>query len=112
MLCFEALLGLRVNFDKLELVLVSNVHITPQLANILGCMVSFLPMNNMGLLLGATSRAIAIWVTVIEKIKRKLVGWKILYLSKRGRITIIKSTGFNFTNVFLFTFPNPASVVT
>ncbi|KAG2688943.1 hypothetical protein I3760_09G116800 [Carya illinoinensis] len=51
-----------------------------------------------------------IWESVIEKIERRLAGWKRLYLSKGGRITLIKSTLSNLPTYFLSLFPIPASV--
>lgn len=62
------------------------------LANLLGCKVAFLPLKYLGLPLGASFRAKSIWDRVVEKIERRLGGWKRLYLSKGDRITLIKIT--------------------
>lgn len=56
LLCFEAASGLKVNFDKSELVPVGNVSDTRQLASILGCKVASLPITYLGLPLGAAAR--------------------------------------------------------
>lgn len=40
-----------------------------------------LPLT-LGLPLGATFKAAAIWIGVLEKMERPLAGWKRLYLSK------------------------------
>ncbi|KAG2695344.1 hypothetical protein I3760_07G009500 [Carya illinoinensis] len=69
-------------------------------------------MTYLGLLLGAASRAISTWDTVIEKIERRLAGWKRLYLSKGGRVTLIKSTLSNLSTYFLSLFPISACVAT
>ena len=42
--------------------------------------------------------------------ERRLVGWKRLYLSKGGRVTLIKSTLSNLPTYFLSLFPIPANV--
>jgi hypothetical protein len=47
---------------------------------------------------------------IIEKIERCLAGWKRLYLSKGGRITLIKSTLSNLPTYFMSLFPLPTSV--
>ncbi|XP_018838443.2 uncharacterized protein LOC109004362 [Juglans regia] len=60
LLCCEVVLDLKVNFDKLEIVLVENVSNTLQLASILGCKVASFPMSYLGLPLGAASRASSI----------------------------------------------------
>jgi hypothetical protein len=52
-----------------------------ELASILGCRVSSLPMKYLGLPLGASYKAISIWNGVIEKMKRRLAGWKKLCLT-------------------------------
>ena len=53
MLCFEAVSGLKISLGKLELVLVGSVPEVEDLAHILRCRVSNLPMKYLGLLLGA-----------------------------------------------------------
>jgi hypothetical protein len=62
------------------------------LGDILGCEVAILPMKYLGLPLRASYKSIHIWDGVIEKIERQLANWKRLYLSKVGRVTLIKST--------------------
>jgi hypothetical protein len=66
-------------------------------------------MKYLGCLLGASFKAKSIWDDIIKKIEHHLAGWKRLYLSKGGRITLIKSTLSNFpTSMSLF--PLSASV--
>jgi len=50
------------------------------------------------------------WDGVIEKIKRHLTSWKMMYLSKDGRFTLIKSTLSNLPTYFLSIFPLPTGV--
>ena len=49
-------------------------------------------LKYLGLPLRASFKAISIWDDTIEKIELCLAGWKRLYLSKGGRITLIEST--------------------
>jgi hypothetical protein len=51
-LLFEAVLGMKTNLAKLELVLVGNVDNLAWLTWILGCGVSSLPLKYLGLLFG------------------------------------------------------------
>lgn len=47
---------------------------------------------------------------MIEEIEKRLAGWKRMYLSKSGMITLIKSTLSNLPTYFLSLFPIFASV--
>ncbi|XP_059446565.1 uncharacterized protein LOC132178130 [Corylus avellana] len=118
-LLFEAASGLKVNLAKSVLIPVGNVEQVGRLAGILGCGVASLPVKYLGLPLGASYKAKHIWDGVIEKIKRRLAGWKMLYLSKGGRVTLIKtragktefkSTLANLPTYYLSLFPIPISV--
>jgi hypothetical protein len=46
----------------------------------------------LGLPLGAKYKDSNIWNSIIEKMEHRLAGWKRLYLSKGGRLTLINST--------------------
>jgi hypothetical protein len=109
-LCFEVVSGLKVNMAKSELVPVGNVVDVEGLADILGCGVSSLPLKYLGLPLGACFKAKPIWNGVVEKIERRLASWKRMYLSKGGRITLIKSTLSNLPTYLLSLFLIPVSV--
>jgi hypothetical protein len=56
-LCFEAVLGLKVNLAKLELALVGDVADVDGLTCIMGCGVSLLPLKYIGLPLEASYKA-------------------------------------------------------
>jgi hypothetical protein len=103
-LCFEVVSGLRINLAKSELVPVGNVTNVEGMASILGCRVSSLPMKYLGLPLGALFKAKSIWDDIIEKIEHRLAGWKMMYLSKGGRVTLIKSTLSNLPTYFMSLF--------
>lgn len=67
-------------------------------------------MKYLGPPVGASYKAKSIWDCIIEKMERRLTGWKILYLSKGGRFTLIKSILSNFPTYYLFFFPIPVGV--
>uniref|UniRef100_A0A2N9EHP5 Reverse transcriptase domain-containing protein n=1 Tax=Fagus sylvatica TaxID=28930 RepID=A0A2N9EHP5_FAGSY len=100
----------RVNLGKSELVQVGEVPFLEELADILGCQTSTFPMKYLGLPLGAKFKSLDIWNPIVEKMERRLAGWKRIYLSKGGRLTLIKSTLSNLPTYFLSLFPIPASV--
>jgi hypothetical protein len=107
---FKASSGLRVNLGKSELVQVSDVPVLEELADILGCKTTTLPMKYLGLPLGAKFKLKNIWNLIIEKMERRLAGWKRMYLSTGGRLTLLKSTLSKLPTYYLSLFPIPAKV--
>ena len=107
---FEAISGLKINLGKSEMVLVGVVSNMEGLAGILGCNCVALRMKYLGLPLGAKFKETTIWNPIIEKMERRLVGWKRLYLAKGGKVTLIKSTLSNLPTYFLSLFPIPVGV--
>lgn len=100
---FEIVSDFKVNLSKFKMVLVGPVRNMRSLANILGCQVSSLQIRYLRFPLGLWARAV--WDGVIEKVERRLVGWKMLYLSKGKKITIIKNTLLIFPLTFYLCFP-------
>ncbi|KAG6654734.1 hypothetical protein CIPAW_05G166500 [Carya illinoinensis] len=105
-ICLYVLVKMRTYFNqaqsalggvalKYEMVSVEDVRNINCLADLLSYKVASLPMKYLGLLLGASFKAKNIWDGVVEKIEKSLAGWKRLYLSKGGRITLIKGTPSN-----------------
>jgi exonuclease III len=107
---FEAVSGLKINLNKSEMVPVGSVLDMEELAGIMGCKIIQLPMTYLGLPLGANFKSKSIWDPILEKMERKLSGWQRMYLSKGGRITLIKSTLSSLPTYFMSLFPIPASV--
>ena len=57
LLCFEAILGLKVNLWKFELVAVGDVLHEEELADILNCSISSLPLKYFRLPVGASYKS-------------------------------------------------------
>ena len=110
LLCFQAVTGLKVNVAKSELVPIGEVNNVHVLTEILDCRVGALPMTYLGMPLGASHKSPSIWNPILEKIQWKLVGWKKLYLSKGGRLTLLKSTLSSPPAYFLSLFTIPTHV--
>ena len=49
-------------------------------------------MIYLGMPLGTLYKTASIWNPILERMEKKLSGWKRLYLSKGGRLTLLKST--------------------
>ena len=108
--CFEAVTGLRVNMAKSEMVPVGEVDNIARLADSLDCRIGSLPLTYLGMPLGASYKAVSVWDPILEKMERRLAGWKKLYLSKGGRLTLLKSTLSSLPTYFLSLFTIPISV--
>jgi len=100
---------MKVNLAKSNLIPVGNVDQVGRLAGILGCGIASLLIKYLDLPLGTSYKSTHIWDEVIEKIEHQLASCKMLYLSKGGRVTLIKSTLANLPN-YLSLFPITGSV--
>ena len=89
---FEAILGLKINLHKSEILLVGRVENVEELALELGCKVGALPSSFLGLPLGVAHKSAMVWDGVEERFQKRLVMWKRQFISKEGRITLIQST--------------------
>ena len=107
---FEAITGLKVNVGKSEIVLVGDVGDLNGLARILCCKVGTLPMRCLGMPLGAHYKDSLIWNPIIEKMEKWLARWKRLYLSKGGRLILLKSTLSSLPTYFLSLFTIPQTM--
>ena len=73
---FEVVYGLKINMGKSELVLVGVVPNIADVVDVLGCKQDSFLMKYLGLSLGANVKDSSIWNPIIEKMERRLVGWK------------------------------------
>ena len=93
-----------------EMVPIGEVNDVHALVEILDCRVGTLPMSYLGMPLGASHNFPSIWNPILEKIEWKLVRWKKLYLSKRDRLMLLKSTLSSLPTYFLSLFTIPTYV--
>ena len=110
LLCFQVVTGLKVNALRSEMVPIGEVPNIQILAEILGCQIGSLPMTYLGMPLGTSHKSPTIWNPILEKIERKLASWKKMYLSKGGRLTLLKSTLSSLPTYFLSLFTIPSHV--
>ncbi|CAB4278922.1 unnamed protein product [Prunus armeniaca] len=64
----------------------------------------------LGLPLGGNPRSLPFWVTVIERVERRLEGWSKALLSQGGRLTLIQAVLSSLPTYYLSLFRIPASV--
>ena len=107
---FEVITGLKVNVGKSKIVPVGEVGNLDALARILCCKVGRLPMSYLGMPLGAHFKDASIWNPISKRVEKKLAGWKRLYLSKGGRLTLLKSTLLSLPTYYLSLFTIPQHI--
>ena len=104
---FKAYSCLKINLSKSEIIPVGRVEM---LASELGCGVGSLPITYLGLPLGAPHWAMGVWDSIEERFRKRLASWKRQYISKGGRLTLIRSTLSSLPIYFLSLFRMPKLV--
>ena len=89
---FEAILGLKINLSKSEIILVGGVTNVESLARKLGCRIGALPTSYLGLPLGAPHNSVSVWDVIEERFRKRLSLWKRQFIFKGGRLTLLRST--------------------
>ena len=107
---FEAFSGLKINLFKSEIIPLGRVDNVEVLAAELGCGVGSLPTKYLGLPFGAPHRASGVWDSIEERFRNRLSSWKRQYISKGGRLTLIRSTLSSLPIYFLSLFRIPKIV--
>lgn len=107
---FEAMTRLYLNFAKSFLIAVGVVLNLDQFTADLGCRAALLPPTYLGLPLGSHYKQNDVWGPVIDRMRKHLARWKTCYLSKRGRLTLIKSSLASILTYNLLVFVAPKSV--
>ena len=77
---------------KSEILPIGEVEEVDEMVVELGCRVGQLLAIYLGLPLGAPNKAYSVWDGVEERVRRRLALWKCQYISKGGRITLVKTT--------------------
>ena len=62
------------------------------IVSMMGCRVGKFPTPYLGLPLDATFKSPKVWDVVEKRFRKRLTMWKRQYLSKGGRLTLIKNT--------------------
>lgn len=111
LLIMETAMGLKVNWSKSTLSLVGTNSNVSKLARALGYRVEALLITYLGLLLGAKESSSSTWNSVTECMRRKPTGWKGYYLSKGGKLVMLKSILASVPIHFLSLFKSPKMVI-
>ncbi|XP_028108390.1 uncharacterized protein LOC114307191 [Camellia sinensis] len=89
--CFELISGLKINFHKSVVCEVGvEDDILTDLVVKLNCKIGSLPLNYLGLPMGANPSRRRTWKLVLDKVKASLAGWKRRMLSFASRLIVNK----------------------
>jgi len=88
---FETASGLRVNYNKSQILPINVSHDRMQhLANTFGCQVGSLPFTYLGLLMGTTKPCIEDLTPIMDRVERRLPACS-MWLSYSGRLQMVNS---------------------
>ncbi|KAL4308214.1 hypothetical protein GQ457_01G004750 [Hibiscus cannabinus] len=79
-------------------------------ANAIGCSMSSLPTEYLGLPLGVRHNSIKLWEPILKKLSSKSASWKSQFLSFGGRISLVKSVLSSLPMFFMSLFRMPVAV--
>jgi hypothetical protein len=88
--CFEAVMGLRMNISKSQIVPIGEVANLSSLANILSCRIGTHPMTYLGMPLGSSFKTLGVWNPIIEKVERRLADGRNFICLRRGGYRFLK----------------------
>ena len=109
--CFELISGLKINFHKSCLVRVGKKGANEEdWAGLFRCLESSFPISYLGLPLGGNPNREVFWNPVIKKVEQRLAPWKRNFISKGGRLVLIKAVLSSLPSYFMSVFSIPALV--
>ncbi|RZC85287.1 hypothetical protein C5167_041467 [Papaver somniferum] len=109
--CIEAVSELRVNPSKTKLIQVGQVPDLHQWAANIGCTTEALPFIYLGMPLGAKSKAKTLWDPIVEKFDSMLASWMKGFITRAGRITLVKSVLSSLVIFYFSVFLAPVAVI-
>jgi len=87
----EQYTGLAINKMKSKCFFSKGCRNKDELAEILGVPIGYLPIRYLGLPLSCNYPKARHFLPIINKVRRRIEGWQLNYLSTAGRIELVKS---------------------
>ena len=103
--------GLKINFGKSTILGINleEADVT-YLAEIVQCSVGNWPIKYLGLPLGGNPTRKTFWEPVVTKVAKRLDRWKRAFLSRGGRLTLIRSVLSSLPKYYLSLFKLPQGI--
>jgi hypothetical protein len=109
---YEQMSGLKINFDKIDVILVGgDNNLASSYADIFNCQVGIFPLMYLGVPVSASRLHVIDWIKLEEKLGKKLDTWQGSYLSIGGRSTLIKASLSNSVIYHMSIFLLPKTTV-
>jgi hypothetical protein len=109
---FEHMSGLKINFHKSEIFCLGEAKEYINLyADIFTWPVGSLPMKYLRVPIDNKKVSKSLWCPMLEKMDKRLAGWKGRFLSLGGRLTLLNSCLSNIPLYMLSIYPTPKSVI-
>ena len=86
-------------------------EIVASIAYSLGCEVGLWSTKYLGMPLGGNPCCGDFWELVINKVAKRLDGWKMTFLSKGGRLTLIEAVLSAISTCYLSLFRMPSEII-
>jgi hypothetical protein len=105
---FEQMSGLKINFDKSEIILIGGDNdLAAIYAEIFNCQIGVFPIKYLGVPISASRLHVADWLKLEEKLDKKLDIWQGNSLSIGGRTVLINSSISNIAiyHISMFLLP-------
>jgi len=112
LLLFEVVSGLKVNSHK-SMLFGMNVNDSwlHEAAVVMHCKHGRIPFLYLGLPIGGDPRKLQFWNPLVDRIRRRLSGWKCKNLSLDGRLVLLKSVLSSIPVYFLSFFKAPSGIL-
>ena len=89
---YESMSGLKINFSKSEVIMVSQDDAKNlEFSNMFSCAIGKWPIKYLEVPVAGSKLHVADWIPIIEKLLKRLDGWKGSSLSMGGRLVLINS---------------------
>ena len=108
---FSVMFGFHINYNKSVLIpFRCDKDWVEEMKLVLRCTLDNLPIGYLGIPLGANPKKISTWEPIIEKVQARIAMWKAKFLSRVGRLVLIKFILNNLPLYYLSLFKMPKSM--
>jgi hypothetical protein len=109
---FEKMSGLKINFDKSEVILIGGDNaLASQFADLFNCQVGLFPMQYLGVPIAPGRLHVIDWARLEDKYAKKMDVWQGSSLSMAGRTTLINASFVSSTLYHMSMYLVPKTVI-